>query len=228
MGTCSTQRIMIVAAHPDDEILGCGGAIAKHIARGDRVKAVFMTNGVGARGDDSEIRDAQERRDQARVIAKLMEMDDPVFNSFPDNAMDTIALLGIVKTVEEQILLFKPNTIYTHWQGDLNVDHQLTSRAVCTAARPLPGSAVKNIFAFEVLSSTEWSLSSSAFQPNYFIDITDFWKQKKTALSHYESEIPLSPHARSLDSIESLAKVRGMSVGFEKAEAFQVIRMIDT
>ncbi len=219
------KNILIVAAHPDDEVLGCGGTIAKHVTDGDKVYVLFMTNGVGSRDASSkEIRDrwiAAQNAADILGIASIQQLD------FPDNKMDTVALLNIVQPIEEVIDKLQPEIIYTHFIGDLNIDHQVTHKAVMTACRPQPGFCVKKIYAFEVLSSTEWSYSrSKCFTPCKFFDISKYMEIKLNALSCYQQEIRSFPHARSYEMTRYLSKSRGGQVGLDAAEAFEIIREI--
>lgn len=210
------QTILVVAAHSDDEVLGCGGTLLKHIARGDEVHVIFLTNGVGARGSDKGV--------NARSKACKNVMNKAGVTSFrqldyPDNQLDKIALLEIVKVVEDAIYAINPTIIYTHFEGDLNVDHRICSAAVSTACRPLPETVHVQIFAFEVPSSTEWSTSHS-FKPSHFVNIEEFLDAKLGLMSLYEDEIRSFPHPRSLEAIDALAKWRGSTSGFRAAEAF--------
>ena len=152
------------------------------------------------------------------------------FENFPDNRFDRMDLLDIVKGVEKYVKEIQPEIIYTHYSGDLNIDHQYTARAVLTATRPIGDYPVKEIYAFETLSSSEWNFDysgQSAFSPNVYVDITNYCKQKKEAMECYVSELCEFPHPRSLKGIEVLAQKRGMEVGLEYAEGFMLIRKIN-
>lgn len=218
-----TKRILVVAAHPDDEALGCGGALAKHAAAGAEVAALFLTNGAGARSDASDAqiaarRAAMEQAAEILGIRKLSQLD------FPDNALDTVPLLEVAKAVESFASDFGlPDVVYTHHSGDLNVDHQIAHRAALTCFRPQPGRQVGEIRVFETLSSTGWFGSNrgeSRFQPCLIVDIADFWECKKAALEAYTAEMRNWPHARSIGAVEALARHRGSVAGVEMAEAF--------
>ncbi len=220
---------MIVAAHPDDEVLGCGGTIARHTAEGAEVHVLFLADGVSARGagraPEEEI---SARQDAARRAAKVLGAETPRFTGLPDNRLDGLDLLDIVKAVEEVVAELRPAIVYTHHGGDLNVDHALVHRAVVTACRPLPESPVRALYAFETVSSTEWSSPEmgEAFRPNHFVDIGETLAHKLEALECYAQEIRPFPHARSREGVEALARLRGCSVGLEAAEAFLVVREI--
>jgi len=213
------KKVLIVAAHPDDEVLGCGGTILKHTSDGDDVKLVFMSDGETSRinGKDK----IKERENKAKKAAAILKVNEIFFLKFPDNKMDTIPFLEIVKSIENIINQFKPEIIYTHFQGDLNIDHRITYEAVSTASRPFPGQSVKKLLCFEVLSSTNWNFSSHGnFNPNYFVDISNFHNLKYEALNSYDSEIRIYPHTRSLESIVSYDKYRGSLFGVNYGEAF--------
>jgi LmbE family N-acetylglucosaminyl deacetylase len=219
-------NVLIIVAHADDETLGCAGTIAKHIAEGDHVSLVFMTNGVSSRDDCGQQQELGRNSAMDNAMQMLGVKHYQCFD-FPDNQMDSVPLLSIVKSIETVIDELKPNIIYSHFAHDLNIDHQITHQAVMTACRPIKGSSVKEIYSFEVLSSTEWqSKSHSSFQGQYIVDITPYWHKKKQALLCYQEELRDFPHSRSLVCIEALAILRGASHGFEKAEAFQVERIL--
>lgn len=220
----NNKNILVIAAHSDDEALGCGGTLARHVREGDRVYALFMTDGVGARNEG----DIEERRKAAQKSAEAIGITQCIFNQFPDNAMDTVALLDIVKAVESAIREINPHIIYTHHSGDLNIDHAITARAVLTACRPLPGANIKAIYGFEVLSSTEWAGPSpdNAFCPNHFVEISEDFATKMKSIDAYNLEMRAFPHPRSAEAIEAQAILRGAQAGVHKAEAFTTIRTI--
>ena len=217
------KSILVIAAHPDDEILGCGATIAKHTFNGDKVQIVFLADGYGSRLND------RNRNKEAEEASKILDCETPILVDLPDNQLDTIPLLDIVKKIEEVIHAFQPSIIYTHHYGDLNIDHQITHKSVITASRPQPGFCVKEIYSFEVMSATSWqSLSmENNFIPSYFVDVSDFIDKKIEALRCYDSEIREFPHARSYEGVESLAKYRGSIIGVDRAEAFCVERLIN-
>lgn len=222
-----SKKILVVAAHADDEVLGCGGAIARHVAEGDHVHVVFMADGVGSRGENEPnqliIRNCA--RDKAMKILGVKKFQSL---NFPDNRMDSLPLLDIVQTLEPILEKVQPTRVYTHHQGDLNVDHRITNQAVMTACRPLPGSSVREIMTFEVMSSTEWSAPGIAsFVPNAFIDISHYLPMKLEALAAYDMEMRSVPHSRSVAHIEVLARHRGNCVAVEAAEGFEVVRVLE-
>ena len=221
------EKVLVVAAHPDDEVLGCAGTIAYHAAKGDLVRILFLADGVSSRAD-ADRENIRVRKNAAIKASKILGVSEPIFLGLSDNRLDTHALLDVVKKIEALIEDIRPTVVYTHHHGDLNIDHQITNRAVLTACRPQPGASVHSIHAFEVLSSTEWNAVGhhNAFQPNLYIEI-DRWLQKKIdAAIAYELEIREFPHSRSIEMIKHLAHYRGGCVGIGSAEAFETIREI--
>lgn len=221
--------ILVVAAHPDDEALGCGGTMARHAAAGDAVHVIFLTDGVSARSDDTaSLAGRAERKNAARQAAKLLGASEPIFFDFPDNQLDTVPLLHLAQSIESVAEGIKPRFVYTHHVDDLNIDHGLCHRAVLTAFRPAPGQSVRAIYAFEVASSTEWRFgeAGTAFTPQRFVDIADHLETKRAALAAYATEMREWPHSRSDRALRALAEWRGASAGLEAAEAFMVIREI--
>ena len=220
------KKIIVVAAHPDDEVLGCGGTIVKHVAQGDIVHWVFMSDGVSSRLDSSKVQ-LNRRLKASKSVQSLLGISSTHYLNLPDNSMDSVPLLEIVQKLEPIINKIKPSVIYTHGYGDLNIDHQLTHAAVMTACRPVPDSTVREIYGFEVISSTEWTApQKSSFAPTLFVNITRFLTTKTRALKLYKEEMRSSPHSRSLKHVKVLAEHRGHTIGVNMAEAFEVYRII--
>lgn len=229
----SSEIIAIIAAHPDDEVLGCGGAIARFSAEGKAVHVLILAEGVTAR-DLSRSRD--NRQEELHTLTQSAHEAHRILGSaslelldFADNRMDSYDRLDIVKAVEQFIDRYKPTVVFTHHLSDVNVDHRRVHEAVITACRPIPGYSVKKILFFEVASSTEWRPAYSVlpFIPNYFINISHFLDKKMQALQAYSSEMRVFPHARSLEALEHLAKWRGASVGVIAAEGFVLGRGVE-
>ncbi len=219
--------VVVVAAHPDDEVLGCGGAIANHALCGDSVHVIFMADGVTSRvgGGDTELNFRNEAAENAAVI---MGTSSTSYLGLPDNRMDSLALLDLVQPLERLLEELKPEIIYTHHSADLNIDHRLTHEAVMTACRPQPWSTVRKILSFEVLSSTEWRAPNAGtiFIPNYYVDVTNVIDIKIRALEAYATEMRVFPNSRSYEHVKALMTHRGASVGLSAAESFQVNRII--
>lgn len=221
--------VLVIVAHPDDEVLGCGGTMFRLVDEGALIVVAIMTSGASSRFQDACTEEKDQQNQLNESVQKAMEYigvaEVERFN-FPDNKMDTIPLLDIIKTIETLVDKYKPETIFTHHSGDLNIDHRITSNAVITATRPV-GSVVKNIYGFEVPSSTEWNFGeTNPFIPNHFICIDKYIGKKNQAMAFYETENRGFPHPRSSKAIESLANWRGATSGLRSAEAFTVLRQI--
>jgi len=226
-----SKKILVVAAHPDDEILGCGGTMAVHSMKGDEVYVLILGEGITSRDvkRDRKKRDKEieELRKGIEAANKIVGTKKTFLYDFPDNRFDSVPLLDIIKVIEKVKNEVVPDIVYTHHHGDLNIDHRLTFQAVMTACRPLKGESVKELYSCEVPSSTEWALDNSRyFMPNYFVNIKDTIGKKTLAMKAYKSEVREFPHPRSAKAIENMAKTRGVNVGFEYAEAFMVVRII--
>jgi len=223
------DKILVVAAHPDDEILGCGGTIGRLVNEGCDVYTLILGTGIAGRyenADEEKIKaEIEELEKQAFAANEAIGVKEVFFHDFPDNRLDTIALLDVVKVIERLKDSVKPEIIFTHYAGDLNIDHQITYKAVLTATRPLLSETVRQIYSFEVLSSTEWNYPPT-FSPNVFFDITDTIDGKMKAMGQYKSELRELPHPRSLEAVELNAKVWGTKVGLKYAEAFECVRTI--
>ena len=223
------MTVLVVAAHPDDEALGCGGTIARHAADGDDVFVAFLADGVTSRSPGADHSAGVFRRqDAARSAARILGVRDVRFGDLPDNRLDTLPLLTLAQAVEAVIDDVGPTTIYTHFAHDLNVDHRMVHEAVMTAVRPQPGSRVSTVLTFETASSTEWRTPQAvtAFTPDWFVDITDTLDLKLQALDAYAEEMRPWPHPRSREAVGHLAHWRGSTVGRVAAEAFVLARHI--
>jgi len=221
-------KILIIAAHPDDEALGAGGTIIKHIKNGDDVAIVFLATGIYARRYQNKKmkRDLDNLKICAKKAAEIMgvKKKNVYFCRFKDNEMDKSSLLEIVRTVEGFVKKIQPDIIYTHHHNDINIDHRITFQAVLTATRP-QGKGIKKLLSFEVPSSSEWNIGRT-FSPNVYIDIKDEIGGKIKTLQAYKSEMRDYPHPRSLEGVKILAQHRGLMVGKEYVEAFELIREI--
>lgn len=210
------KRVLVVAAHPDDETLGCGGTIARHVAEGDEVTVIMLSNGC------QNIKDMTARVQASKDSQKIIGYNPLIIAPLQDQKFEAELLLEIIQFIEGHIC--QQNIIYTHHIGDLNLDHQLTARAVLTACRPLPESTVEAIYGFEVASSTEWA-PVTPFTPVHFVQLDETHYTKKIkALECYDAEMRPEPHARSFLAVESMLKLRGAQCGVQYAEAFTVYR----
>jgi N-acetylglucosamine malate deacetylase 1 len=225
------MRYLILAAHPDDEVLGCGGSMAKWTRIGHEVHVLIMAEGTTSRDRqrdrDSRKEELSQLAEAAHKAAAILGARSVELLDFPDNRMDSVDLLDVVKVVEERIEKLQPEVVVTHHAGDLNIDHRIVYQAVVTACRP--GQTVKRLLSFEVPSSTELQTSGAEppFMPNWFEDITGTLSLKMKALQAYQSELREWPHARSLQAVEHLAHWRGASVGVEAAEALVLVRNVE-
>jgi LmbE family N-acetylglucosaminyl deacetylase len=183
----------------------------------------------------------QQKRERAQVVDELSALAQAAQTAgsilgaagvelldLPDNRLDSLDRLDLIKRIEECVERHQPECVYVHHAGDVNVDHRRLHEAVLTACRPMPGHVVKRLLSFEVVSSTEWQPpgSAPAFQPNWFVDISDQWERKRQALVAYANEMRNWPHARSIEAVEHLARWRGAQVGVEAAEAFCLLRQL--
>ena len=216
------KSILVVAAHPDDEVLGCGGFIANQVRSGDEVFITFLSDGVTSRPGNLGLQEIESRRNAARLASKVLGATDVSFGDFPDNKLDASPLLEVIKSIEAVVELVRPQIVLTHFGGDLNIDHRIVNQAVLTACRPTPDQGVKEILFFEVPSSTEWQvpIEGEAFVPTWFEDISETLELKIKALTVYEHELREGPHPRSIKAVEHLAHWRGASCGVDAAEAF--------
>ena len=221
------KKILTIAAHPDDEILGCGGTIARLVNEGNEAYTLILGEGVTSR---------DEKRDKKKRESEIEELKKQIFEAnkmigvkkvftfdFPDNRFDSIPLLDIIKKIEKLKNKIKPDIIFTHYKNDLNIDHKKTYEAVLAATRPMETEPVKTIYSFEVLSSTEWNYPTK-FSPNVFFDISKTVEKKIEAMKWYQTELRTFPHPRSIETITSNAKTWGSKIGFNYAEAFELIR----
>ena len=229
MAESEARKLLLVGAHPDDELLGAGGTVARLTGEGWTARTLILGEGVTARGhtrDREGAADALEalRRQAVRANAAV-GAGDVHFADFPDNRFDGVDLLDIIKVVERHVEEFEPSLVLTRDAGDLNLDHRLVHEAVITATRPVPGACVQEVLAFEVLSSTEWRYSQP-FTPTVFFDISATLELKLEGLAHYAGEMRPFPHARSREAVEHLARLRGAHAGCAAAEAFVSVRAL--
>lgn len=231
-GEALTGSVAVIAAHPDDEVLGCGGTIARLAIEGARVHVLLMADGETSRGKDRlhpvDPTRLAERNAAAAAACKVLGCASLEVLALPDNRLDGLELLEVIKRIEVFLQRHQPSTVLTHHQGDVNIDHRVVHDAVIAACRPQPHHTVKELLFFEVPSSTEWRPPGSGqpFSPNWFVDITTTLEKKLEALRAYEAELRAFPHPRSLKAVGALAQWRGATVGVEAAEAFVLGRKL--
>lgn len=222
------MNILVLAAHPDDEVLGCGGTIARLSSEGHKVTIAILGQGAASRfpKDSTEaLSEISALRERSREAARILGVAEALHYDLPDNRFDSVNLLDVVKLIEGIGRRTNPDEVYTQHGGDLNVDHQITFRATMTAFRPLPGARVRALYSYEVASSTEWSFGNSppAFIPDTFVDISEFLDKKLEALTAYREELRSPPHPRSIEGVSAQARDRGARVGVGAAEAFATV-----
>ena len=223
------MRVIVVAAHPDDEVLGCGGTAARLAGEGHEVSFLILGEGATSRYEhrgDAPAAEITDLEADARTAAGLLGVEDVRFSGFPDNRFDSVPLLAVVKAVEALVAELEPEAVYTHHPGDLNIDHLVCFRAVMAATRPQGGNPVRDVYAFEVASSTEWAFGrlEPAFRPSVFVDVSATLEAKVAAMESYRSEARSWPHPRSPEALRAIAARWGSTAGVEAAEAFELVR----
>ena len=229
------KKILVVVAHPDDEVLGLGATMFTLINDYNcNVRVVILGEGITSRADERDVakwqNELETHRSNIRSAQKAIGYESVGIYDFPDNRFDSIQLLDLIKVIEKEKSEFKPEIIFTHHGGDVNIDHQRAFEAVITACRPMDSEAVKSIITFETMSGTEWRASSDPrqFIPNLFFEISEHALSAKIkAMESYEYERRSYPHPRSPEALRIRAQMWGVANGLKLAEAFQVIRLIE-
>jgi LmbE family N-acetylglucosaminyl deacetylase len=215
-----TKNIFVIGAHPDDELLGSGGAMRKMMDDGYDVISIIV-----AKGRKEEEHHMQEF---IALANRHLGIKEVIFLKYRNLMLETVPLYKINKKIESLIEKYEPEMIFTHHYGDLNRDHQITFEAVLTAARPLPEKKPIDIICFETVSSSEWHANTGfhSFKPNFFVDITNTIDKKLEALRYYDVEMRPYPHPRSYEGIKQLASIRGITIGVQYGEAFEIVRRV--
>jgi len=219
------KKILIIAAHPDDEVLGCFGTVARLIKEGYEAYTLILGEGKTSRDTEKLDNELLVLNDEIIKANNKIGIKETIIHNFPDNRFDNIDLLDIVKLITKVKDEIKPDIIFTHYEHDLNIDHKITYQAVITATRPMEDECVKEIYSFEILSSTEWNYPLS-FSPDVFFDISNTINDKLDAMKEYKSELCKYPHPRSIEGIKLNARYQGLRVGKQYIEAFKSIRII--
>jgi LmbE family N-acetylglucosaminyl deacetylase len=220
------MKVLVVAAHPDDEVLGPGGTLRRHALRGDEVTAFVACCGTNLRyGSEAE----RKLREASSAVAATLGFREIRLGDLPDQGLDTMTLTRIIGPLESLLDDVRPEILYTHYSGDINRDHRTLYEALAVAARPYSAPYLRKFISFETPSSTEWGPSAGLppFNPNLFVDVSDTLEDKIRAFSLYESEVRATPHPRSPESLRARAVTWGSVVGFSAAEPFHVVREID-
>ena len=220
------MKILVIATHPDDEVLGCGGVIARHASEGDEVHVLVVTRGAEDLYSKDEIETTRKEMKQAHAI---LGVKDVTFLDFPAPKLDSVPHHQIVDAISKVINTIKPYAVFLPHRGDIHSDHRAVYHATLVAARPINNSSIKNLLSYETLSETEWAppVGEEAFIPTVFVDISSFLEKKLAALNCYKSQMKAPPHPRSLKAIEALALLRGSTVSLDAAEAFMLVRAIE-
>lgn len=219
------MNVFIVAAHPDDEVLGVGGTALRHIEDGDDVHVLIMSEGATSRYGSSMVSELTQAAEGAARVLGVTSLETA---AWPDQRMDTVPLIELTQFVEQRFATVPPHVIYTHFPHDVNADHGLVAQATWTAARPYSLSQLESFYTFETPSSTEWAwpLPETGFRPNHFVDITGQLDRKLAAMAFYTSELRPEPHPRALESLRRNAQKWGSTAGRPAAEAFMLMRSV--
>jgi LmbE family N-acetylglucosaminyl deacetylase len=222
------MNILVIAAHPDDEVLGCGGTIARLAAEGASISILILANGLTSRSDFDAAKEQEQlgvHHGRARLATKLLGAKEVNIAGFPDQKMDALPLLDITQAIEREVARVRPEIVFTQHGGDLNMDHVITFRATMTATRPVAGNSIRKLYAYEIPSSTDWAFKqfSPPFEPNVFMDIEGSLEKKIQAMQIYESEARAFPHPRSPEILRATAQRWGSHVGLRAAEAFECV-----
>jgi LmbE family N-acetylglucosaminyl deacetylase len=221
------MRILVIAPHPDDEVLGCGGTIAKHASAGDEVYLCIATKAYPPDWSEDEI---PRRKQEVLRVNEILGIRKTHFLDFPTVRLDTIPQKELADSISKFVDEVKPEVVFIPHKGDANQDHRLVFEAAMVVTRPKPALGIKKVLCYEVLSETEWAAPSveNTFIPNVYVDISETVETKLKAMSEYKSELKEFPHPRSLKAISALAKVRGAAAGVDAAEAFMLVREVWT
>lgn len=223
------SKILIIAAHPDDEIIGCGGAILK-LKKKSKIKIIFTCKTYDKRINNKNIKKNNERQKIARKVSKYLKINNPEFLNFNGLSIRREDITKMSRILHEKIIEFKPDTIFTHCIDDNHHDHRATTEATMVACRPNKNNTfLKRIYSFEIPSASEKLIKKNkAFNPNFFIDINKTYKDKIFILKKfYNDELKPYPNFLSLKSIENLIKFRGNSINLKAAEAFEVVKLVE-
>lgn len=224
------MKILVIAAHPDDEVYGMGGTIARLSAEGNEVHVLIVTDGCTAQyaGQANLPEIVAQKHREALEANEILGVKKVHFGTFPDMKLDTVPHVDLNRLIEDAVNAIQPEAVYTHFYGDVNLDHQMVYRSALVAVRPISGQCVKELYCYQTPSSTEWSpqLAQTAFLPNVMVDISDFETAKEQALLAYQTEVRVYPHPRSPQYVRETDRARGLQWGLGSSEAFMLLRKI--
>ena len=224
------KKVLVIVAHPDDEVLGMGGTIAKLAAQGCEVNVLIVTDGSSSQYRDSVdlAKIIEDKKQETWACAQTLGVKNVYYGELPDMQLDTVPHITINKVIESAIDRLQPDTVFTHFWGDVNQDHVSVYKSTLVAVRPVLGQVVKELYCFRVPSSTEWTpcKADTMFMPNYFVDIEKFAEQKYEAFSKYATELRGYPHPRSVKHLKELDVARGLEVGMGPTETFVLLRKL--
>lgn len=215
------MRVLVIAPHPDDETIGAGGTIARHASEGDEVSLGIVTKAYSPPWPEGYVETA---RRQAEAAGKLLGVSRTFFLGLPTEKLNTVANIELTNALQKLVEDTKPEVIYTSSASDVNQDHRLVFDATLVAARPLPGSTVHRLLSYEVGPTARYG--HARFRPSIFVDIETFLDRKLAAMKCYSTELREPPHPRSLEGLRLIAWERGLSVGLNAAECFELVREI--
>ena len=219
------MAILVIATHPDDEVLGCGGTIACHTDRDDEVHVLIVTRGTP---DIFQAEQVEETRQELQAAHQVLGVHQAHFLDFPAPKLDKIPGHELADSIRKALYSIQPDTVYLPHRGDIHADHRAVYYATLVAARPVNNCSVRRLLCYETLSETEWAppFGDDIFIPTVFVDISRYMDRKLQAMACYHSQLKQPPHPRSLQSIESLARLRGGTANLHAAEAFMLVREI--
>lgn len=224
------KKILVVAAHPDDEVLGMGGTIAKLTREGNEVYVLIVTDGSSSqyRGSNQLAQIIEDKKKETMACARILGVKEVMYGALPDMKLDTVPHICINKVIEDAVRYVQPEIVFTHFWGDVNIDHQQVYKSTLVAARPVMGQVVKELYCYRVPSSTEWTpcTAGTMFMPNVFVDIKDSANLKYNAFAEYRTELREYPHPRSIQHLKELDIARGLEFGQGPTETFVLLRRL--
>lgn len=224
------KKILVVVAHPDDEVLGMGGTIAKLSKAGNEVYVLIVTDGSSSQYRDSDelSKIIEDKKKETLACAKILGVKEVMYGEQPDMKLDATPHININQVIEKAVSHVQPEAVYTHFWGDVNMDHQQVYKSTLVAVRPVMGQVVKELYCYRVPSSTEWTpcKADTMFMPNVFVDIKEVANQKYEAFAEYSTELRDYPHPRSVQHLKELDIARGLEVGQGPTETFVLLRKL--